>query len=106
MSLMKYKLRKFGKLIGINFSLKDMNKSQTALFYLLLISGLLIPNASKAEVRLPAIVSSNMVLQRNTTITLWGWADGEEALEITASWLKKPINIAADHWDDATESNN
>ena len=75
MSLMKYKLRKFGKLIGINFSLKDMNKPQTVLFYLLLISGLLIPNTSKADVKLPAM-------------------------------LKKPINIAADHWDDATESNN
>ncbi len=73
-----------------------MNKPQTAFFYLLLIFGLLIPDSSKAELRLPAIVSSNMVLQRNTTITLWGWADSEEALKITASWLKKPIKIAAD----------
>ena len=77
-----------------------MNKPRTAFFYLLLISGLLIPDTSKAEVSLPAIVSSNMVLQRNTTITLWGWADSEEALEITASWLKKPIKIAADHAGD------
>ena len=27
-----------------------------------------------AKVKLPAIVSSNMVLQRNTTVKLWGWA--------------------------------
>jgi len=73
-----------------------MNKPRTALFYLVLISGLLIPHTSQAEVKLPAIVSSNMVLQRNTTITLWGWADSKEALEITASWLKEPIKIAAD----------
>jgi sialate O-acetylesterase len=37
-----------------------------------------------------------MVLQRDTTITLWGWADAEEKLSITASWLDKRIRIRAD----------
>jgi sialate O-acetylesterase len=35
-----------------------------------------------AEIKLPAIVSSNMVLQRNTTVVLWGWADAKEKIKI------------------------
>ncbi|MDG1729914.1 MAG: sialate O-acetylesterase [Algibacter sp.] len=48
-----------------------------------------------AEVKLPSIVSSNMVLQRNTTIMLWGWADVDEKIAINTSWLSKPISIQA-----------
>ena len=50
----------------------------------------------KAEVKLPAIVSSNMVLQRNTTVVLWGWADEKEKITIEASWIEEIINIEAD----------
>lgn len=49
-----------------------------------------------AKIKLPAIVSSNMVLQRNTAVKLWGWADANEKITITTSWLKKPIKIQAD----------
>ena len=49
-----------------------------------------------AEIKLPAIVSSNMVLQRNTSVKLWGWADANEKIIIKTSWLKKSINIQAD----------
>jgi len=49
-----------------------------------------------AEVKLPAIVSSNMVLQRNTTVVLWGWADAKEKITIEASWLEEVINVRAD----------
>jgi len=74
----------------------DMKKSITKLFFFLILAGLLITSTSYAEIKLPAIVSSNMVLQRNTTITIWGWADPNEEIAIIASWLKNPINIAAD----------
>lgn len=50
----------------------------------------------KAEVKLPAIVSSNMVLQRNTTVVFWGWADEKEKITIEASWIEEIINIEAD----------
>ena len=49
-----------------------------------------------AEIELPAIVSSNMVLQRNTTVKLWGWADTEEKITIKTSWLKEVMSIKAD----------
>ena len=48
-----------------------------------------------AKVKLPAIVSSNMVLQRNTTVKLWGWADANEKITIKTSWLKSSIMIQA-----------
>lgn len=57
----------------------------------------LISPSFNAEIKLPAIVSSNMVLQRNTTIVLWGWADTKEEITVEASWLKEKITIKADN---------
>lgn len=62
----------------------------TALFHLLILQSI------HAEIRLPAILSSNMVLQRNTTIELWGWADASERITIEASWLKESRIVGAD----------
>jgi len=49
-----------------------------------------------AEIKLPAIVSSNMLLQRNTTIKIWGWATPNEIITLDASWLDNTLKIAAD----------
>ena len=57
---------------------------------------LLIAQSISAKVKLPAIVSSNMVLQRNTTIELWGWADANEKISIKTSWLKELLLVEAD----------
>jgi sialate O-acetylesterase len=68
-------------------------KNKIHLFILLsLVSSI----STFAEVKLPAIVSSNMVLQRNTTINLWGWADKREKISIDASWLDEQLTIVAD----------
>ena len=67
--------------------------SRLTLIILIALFQLLNPQSIKAEVKLPGIVSSNMVLQRNTTIELWGWADVHENISITASWLKETIKI-------------
>lgn len=37
---------------------------------------------ARADVRLPNIIGSNMVLQRDVELTLWGWADPEEAVTV------------------------
>lgn len=57
---------------------------------------LLFLQVTIAQVKLPAIVSSNMVLQRNTTVKLWGWAGANEKLIIKTSWLKEAITVQAD----------
>lgn len=62
---------------------------------LILVCPLVVQTISSA-VKLPAIVSSNMVLQRNTTVVLWGWAHANEQITIKTSWLKKSLKIEAD----------
>ncbi len=48
-----------------------------------LIIALCIGNLSVlANVTLPGIFSDNMVLQRNTPIPVWGWADANERIEV------------------------
>ncbi|WP_295116997.1 sialate O-acetylesterase [uncultured Chitinophaga sp.] len=42
--------------------------------------------AARAEIRLPAIISSKMVLQQNATVKLWGWALPGERVKVTCSW--------------------
>lgn len=51
---------------------------------------------AQAKITLPAIVSSNMVLQRNTTVVLWGWGDPKEKFIIDASWMDEPLKMRAD----------
>src|SRR5690606_13430134 len=50
----------------------------------------------KAKIRLPNILSSNMVLQQQSTTKLWGWAQPDEKIKITTSWDNKTIEISAD----------
>jgi len=69
---------------------------KTPLFFSLTVLLLLFVQTSRAEVKLPALISSNMVLQRNTTVQLWGWADAGEKISIKASWLNEGIELEAD----------
>lgn len=39
-----------------------------------------------ADVRLPAIISDNMVLQQKTEVPIWGWADAGEKVKVKGSW--------------------
>jgi sialate O-acetylesterase len=48
-----------------------------------------------AEVRLPKILGSNMVLQRESEVKIWGWADPGEEVHVTCDWLKA-ANATAD----------
>ncbi len=50
----------------------------------------------KSEVKLPAIISSDMVLQRNTNVVLWGWADANEKITIATSWTNEVKSFQAD----------
>lgn len=39
-----------------------------------------------AEVRLPAIIGSHMVLQQKSDVKIWGWCDPSEKIKITSDW--------------------
>ncbi len=54
-----------------------------ALFLLLTFSFLIFPAVCFADVRLPAIISDNMVLQADANVPIWGWAQAGEEIEIT-----------------------
>lgn len=49
----------------------------------------------EANVKLPALISDNMVLQQQSEVTLWGWANKGEQISIKPSWLKKEIKTVA-----------
>lgn len=66
------------------------------LFLILLVSLLLCQAKSHANVRLPAVIASNMVLQRQTNVNLWGWSDPAEKIYITTSWNNKKDSVTAD----------
>ena len=62
--------------------------------YLLLVILMIISNQNSfAKIKLPSIIGSNMVLQRNTTIKLWGWANPGEKIIITTSWIYKKVKV-------------
>ncbi|MFC5412972.1 sialate O-acetylesterase [Larkinella bovis] len=47
---------------------------------------LLLGTVARAEVTLPAILASDMVLQQQTEVVIWGWANPTEKISVTASW--------------------
>lgn len=58
---------------------------------------LLIRNAAVfAEIRLPAIISNNMVLQQKSEVALWGTASPGEKITVTGTWNKGQITTIAD----------
>lgn len=50
--------------------------------YLLIVAICIGSITVSANVTLPKIFSNNMVLQRNTLIPVWGWADANEKVAI------------------------
>ena len=44
----------------------------------------------RAEVKLPSIISDNMVLQQLSEVNLWGTANSGEKITINVSWSKVP----------------
>ncbi len=82
-------------LLEIQFELKRFFKpivmKMRFSFLTLLIS---ISIFSKAEVKLPQVFTSNMVLQREMPIKIWGWADKRE--KITITFLDETVEVQAD----------
>jgi sialate O-acetylesterase len=48
-----------------------------------------------AIIRLPPIMSSNMVLQQNSQANLWGWSDPSERFTIACSWKTTVDSVQA-----------
>ena len=50
----------------------------------------------RADVRLPAVVSDHMVLQRDSDVTIWGWADPGERVSVETGWHTGATETTAD----------
>lgn len=57
---------------------------------------LVIAVSALGEVRLPSIMGSNMVLQREALAPIWGWADPGEAVKVAGSWQDGWVKTKAD----------
>ena len=81
--------------------MKNPNK---ILLLLLVLSAKL---SLSAQVKLPALVSDNMVLQQNAKVNLWGWASPNEKINIQLGWSNLPVNVTADaegNWKTTVET--
>ncbi|MCR4765458.1 MAG: 9-O-acetylesterase [Bacteroidaceae bacterium] len=62
---------------------------------LLALAMIMAANA-EAKVRLPHLLSDNMVLQQQTDARLWGWADAGKTVRVTVSWSNDTYSAKAD----------
>ena len=64
----------------------------------LLLGAFLILSAASAhaDVRLPKIIGSKMVLQRNSDVKIWGWADAGETVNVVCDWRDTRFTTEAD----------
>lgn len=71
-----------------------MNKITRLIFYTILI---FFNNSlsATADIILPSVMASNMVLQRNQKVKIWGWADKNEKIKIIPSWLPHEYAVLA-----------
>lgn len=57
-----------------------------AFVFFAVIFNFIFPLCTKADVRLPSIIGSHMVLQQNAEVNIWGWCEPGEKIKLTATW--------------------
>lgn len=63
-----------------------------------ILSAALFASLSRAEVKLPAVFSDNMVLQREKPIAVWGWADDGEEVTVKLVGTEAKTTAAGGKW--------
>lgn len=75
----------------------DINNSEIHTMTKYLLTGVLLcVTPSYANVRLPKILGSQMVLQQNSEVKIWGWAEAGEKVEVRGDWLDGKATATAD----------
>ncbi|MBN2137544.1 MAG: hypothetical protein JW720_07040 [Sedimentisphaerales bacterium] len=57
---------------------------------------LLLAGVAFADIRLPAVIGDNMVLQQGKQIAIWGWAEAGEEVMVSVSWESMQWGVTAD----------
>ncbi|ANH82213.1 sialate O-acetylesterase [Niabella ginsenosidivorans] len=63
--------------------------------WILPVAALLLFGNAHAEIKLPALIADNMVLEQNTRVALWGWAAAGEKVTVQCSWNRQPVSVTA-----------
>jgi sialate O-acetylesterase len=73
-----------------------MKKSIFRPFYLSIASLilLLLPQYLSAQVTVSSMFASSMVLQQNTDVNIWGWANVGDTISVTGSWNNLTVKTA------------
>jgi sialate O-acetylesterase len=71
-----------------------MKTSQTLRLRALVFASLGLAGSALADVKLPSIISDNMVLQQDTPANVWGWAEPGE--KVTVKFAGKSADTVAD----------
>jgi sialate O-acetylesterase len=79
-----------------------MLRNKLLLIIILILIATILP-VTRAEVKLPSVFSDKMVLQRNSEITILGWAFPLEEVTIVTAWDDSVQNTIT--CNDATWSN-
>ncbi|MBS7233135.1 sialate O-acetylesterase [Flavobacterium psychroterrae] len=58
---------------------------------------LMISSTMMANVTLPNIFGDNMVLQRNSEVKIWGWANPKEEIKLISSWNNQEYKVVANN---------
>ncbi|MWB94055.1 9-O-acetylesterase [Flavobacterium sp. GA093] len=67
----------------------------------------IVSQSALAQVKLPALVGDNMVLQQKTKVNLWGWSAPNEKIKIQIGWQNTAIEIFSDkkgNWKTAVDT--
>jgi sialate O-acetylesterase len=65
------------------------------LISVIILTGILSADVC-AKVKLPSVFGDNMVLQRETEVAIWGWAQAGRKISVTPSWDNKNYTITTD----------
>lgn len=63
---------------------------------LLVLLSLASASTARSDVTLPAIFSDHLVLQRDASVPVWGWADAGESVSVTIAGQTQTATAAAD----------
>ena len=63
---------------------------------MLLLAAVGLYSSASAEIVLPKILGSNMVVQQQSDINLWGSAKPNSKVSVSASWAKKKVETKSD----------
>jgi len=77
-------------------SYRGIGFSQANILFLSLVLVLISACVSFADVRLPAIIGDNMVLQRDKKASVWGWAEPGEEVMVSVNWRSMKWAVTAD----------